>query len=152
MNLPLANEIRKLTACMFFFVTPSVYKMNKLNHFPLCSYGNIQWLAEFTMGREQISKSKIQPKAFTSKQKEKIIKRFNSEMQQREDEFKANVDKEISLLRLKFKNRLNKILRKFWDVKIEDILNVERELHDEAPLTLLNVIKQLEASKTDHST
>ncbi|CAI8496544.1 hypothetical protein CAS74_004528 [Pichia kudriavzevii] len=104
------------------------------------------------MGREQTSKSKIQPKAFTSKQKEKIIKRFNSEMQQREDEFKANVDKEISLLRLKFKNRLNKILRKFWDVKIEDILNVERELHDEAPLTLLNVIKQLEASKTDHST
>ncbi|GAV28751.1 hypothetical protein PMKS-002226 [Pichia membranifaciens] len=44
-------------------------------------------------------------------------------------------------------NGLNKILRKFWDMKLEDILNVEREISGNTPLTLFHVIAQLESLK-----
>lgn len=73
-----------------------------------------------------------------------MIKRFKAEMMNKEREFQESVNKEIELLRLKFNNRLNKILRKFWDVKIEDILKIEREMKSDTPLTLFNVIKQLQ--------
>lgn len=84
---------------------------------------------------------------FTKQQKEKLIKRFQNELSIREANFKSAIESEISLLHLKFNNRLNKILRKFWDVKLIDILNVERELTKKDHLTLVNIIKQLESSK-----
>ena len=83
----------------------------------------------------------------TKKQKEKIIRRFQNEMAQKEKDFQASVENEVKLLRLKFNNRLNKILRKFWDVKLEDILNVEREISSNTSLTLFHVIAQLESLK-----
>jgi len=85
--------------------------------------------------------------ALTKKQKEKIIRRFQNEMAQKEKDFQASVENEVKLLRLKFNNRLNKILRKFWDMKLEDILNVEREISGNTPLTLFHVIAQLESLK-----
>lgn len=88
----------------------------------------------------------------TAQQKQKIIERFRKELDEREKQFQADIDNEIKLLRLKFNNRLNKILRKFWDVKIGDILNVERELKSNYPLTLLNVIKQLDAVRRENAT
>jgi hypothetical protein len=88
----------------------------------------------------------------TAQQKQKIIERFRKELDEREKQFQADIDNEIKLLRLKFNNRLNKILRKFWDVKIGDILNVERELKSNFPLTLLNVIKQLDAVRRENAT
>lgn len=88
---------------------------------------------------------------FTKRQKQNIIKRFQKEMAQREMAFNDSVNNEVKILRLKFNNRLNKILRKFWDVKLEDILNVERELSSETPLSLFFVLKQLESLKSDRS-
>ena len=86
-------------------------------------------------------------RVLTKKQKEKIIRRFQNEMAQKEKDFQASVENEVKLLRLKFNNRLNKILRKFWDVKLEDILNVEREISSNTSLTLFHVIAQLESLK-----
>lgn len=99
-----------------------------------------------------IPKNKTNSKIFTKSQKEKIIRRFKNEMIQKEKDFQTSVDNEVKMLRLKFNNRLNKILRKFWDVKIEDILNVEREIKDDTRLTLFHVIKQLEALKKSRQT
>lgn len=87
----------------------------------------------------------------TEQQKQKIITRLRNELDERERKFQADVDNEIKLLRLKFNNRLNKILRKFWDVKLHDILDVERELESGSPLTLVNVIKQLDAVRQENS-
>lgn len=94
-------------------------------------------------------KSITKSKKFTRSQKEKIIRRFKEEMAQKEKDFQISVDNEIKLLRMKFNNRRNKILRKFWDVKLEDILNVEREISDNTKLTLFYVIKQLDLLKKD---
>lgn len=68
-------------------------------------------------------------------------------MAQKEKDFQNSVENEVKLLRMKFNNRLNKILRKFWDVKLEDVLNVEREISGNTPLTLFHVIAQLESLK-----
>ncbi|GMM46889.1 hypothetical protein DAPK24_034640 [Pichia kluyveri] len=83
----------------------------------------------------------------TKQQKDKIISRLENELKLREIKFMKTVDSEISLLHLKFNNRLNKILRKFWDVKLCDILNIERELTNNDRLTLVSVIKSLEKQK-----
>lgn len=91
----------------------------------------------------------VSKKVFTKQQKQKLILRFEKEMAQKEHDFRSAVDREIKLLRLKFNNRLNKILRKFWDVKLEDILDVEREISSKTPLTLFYVLKQLEKLKSD---
>lgn len=93
------------------------------------------------------SKKITSQRKYTKSQKEKLLRRFKSEMEQKEKDFQNNVDNEVKLLRLKFNNRLNKILRKFWDVKLEDILNVEREITENTPLTLFHVIQQLQALK-----
>lgn len=100
------------------------------------------------VGGKLQSKNVGSRKVFTKREKELLIKRFKAEMRVKEREFQESVDKEIELLRLKFNNRLNKILRKFWDVKIEDILKIEREMKNDTPLTLFNVIKQLQEDKT----
>lgn len=94
-------------------------------------------------------KSITKQKKFTKSQKEKIIRRFKEEMAQKEKDFQVSVDNEIKILRMKFTNRRNKILRKFWDVKLEDILNVEREISDNTKLTLFYVIKQLDLLKKE---
>lgn len=86
-------------------------------------------------------------RVLTRKQKDKIIRRFQNEMAQKEKDFQNSVENEVKLLRMKFNNRLNKILRKFWDVKLEDVLNVEREISGNTPLTLFHVIAQLESLK-----
>lgn len=92
-----------------------------------------------------------QLQTFTKKQKEKLIKRFENEMILKEKEFEESVDNEIKILKLKFQNRLNKILRKFWDVKLEDILNIEREMSHDSQLTLFHIIELLEKSKSEKS-
>lgn len=88
-------------------------------------------------------------KVFTKQHKQKLIERFKAEMRNKEEQYRDSVDREVELLRLKFNNRLNKILRKFWDVKIEDVLKIEREMKNDTPLTLFNVIKQLQSSKSE---
>lgn len=99
---------------------------------------------ELNTGRVQSKNLTKNQRVFTKQQKEKLIQRFKIEMENKEREFQDSIDKEIQLLRLKFDNRLNKILRKFWDVKIEDVLKIEREMKNDTPLTLFNVIQQLQ--------
>lgn len=103
-------------------------------------------VANSNVASKKISKP-VDKRFFTAKQKEKLIRRFQNEMAQKEKDFRASVDNEIKLLRLKFNNRLNKVLRKFWDVKLEDVLNVEREISGKTPLTLYHIVTQLESLK-----
>jgi hypothetical protein len=95
-----------------------------------------------------LQSKQVTTRIFTKKQKQKLIQRFQNEMIQKEKAFKNSVDNEIKLLRLKFHNRLNKILRKFWDVKLGDVIDIEREMTSQSSLTLFHVIKQLEIIKS----
>lgn len=94
--------------------------------------------------KELINNSSISKRKFTKKQKQKLLLRFENEMSVRNQQFKQSVDNQISLLRIQFNNRLNKILRKFWDVKLQDILQLERELDPNDKLSLFKIIKQLD--------
>ncbi|OBA17897.1 uncharacterized protein OGAPODRAFT_7383 [Ogataea polymorpha] len=62
---------------------------------------------------------------------------------QRERLLRQAGDRQAEEISLKVKNRLNKILRKFWDIKIRNILELEREMPLDQ-LTLLKVLRQLE--------
>ncbi|ODV83866.1 hypothetical protein CANARDRAFT_9156 [[Candida] arabinofermentans NRRL YB-2248] len=100
--------------------------------------------------KESISKKQISSitasKRYTKDQKQKLIDRFTIQFQERERQFIELSEKQSREVNLKLKNRLNKILRKFWDFKINDILNYERE-NSVDDVNLITVLKALEEVK-----
>ncbi|GMG19668.1 unnamed protein product [Ambrosiozyma monospora] len=85
----------------------------------------------------------------TKLQKARIIERTKQEIEQRKTEFKNSIQSEKSDLKLRLENRLNKILRRFWDFKINDILNLERELKGLNHVTLATVLRELQSVGAD---
>ncbi|KAG7805775.1 hypothetical protein KL921_005307 [Ogataea angusta] len=83
------------------------------------------------------------PPRLSKAHKQRLIQRFRRETARREQLLRQAGDKQAEEISLKVKNRLNKILRKFWDIKIRDILELEREMPLDQ-LTLLKVLRQLE--------
>ncbi|KAG7696083.1 hypothetical protein KL930_003109 [Ogataea haglerorum] len=83
------------------------------------------------------------PPRLSKVHKQRLIQRFKRETARREQLLRQAGGRQAEEISLKVKNRLNKILRKFWDIKIRDILEVEREMPLDQ-LTLLKVLRQLE--------
>ncbi|KAG7867067.1 hypothetical protein KL918_003262 [Ogataea parapolymorpha] len=83
------------------------------------------------------------PPRLSKVHKQRLIQRFKRETARREQLLRQAGDRQAEEISLKVKNRLNKILRKFWDIKIRNILELEREMPLDQ-LTLLKVLRQLE--------
>ncbi|KAG7879489.1 hypothetical protein KL905_003114 [Ogataea polymorpha] len=83
------------------------------------------------------------PPRLSKVHKQRLIQRFKRETARRERLLRQAGDRQAEEISLKVKNRLNKILRKFWDIKIRNILELEREMPLDQ-LTLLKVLRQLE--------
>ncbi|KAG7888270.1 hypothetical protein KL936_003482 [Ogataea polymorpha] len=83
------------------------------------------------------------PPRLSKVHKQRLIQRFKRETVRRERLLRQAGDRQAEEISLKVKNRLNKILRKFWDIKIRNILELEREMPLDQ-LTLLKVLRQLE--------
>lgn len=96
----------------------------------------------------QHDKAISKQKMLSSSQKKRLVERFKREIESREREFPEIMEKEIEMLKMRFNDRLNKIVRTFWDVKLQDIINVEREISDKDKLTLAQVLTQLKHSKS----
>lgn len=101
------------------------------------------------IGSSQVEKSTLKQKKLTTTQKKRLIERFKREIESREREFPQIMEQEIKMLKMRFNDRLNKIVRTFWDVKLQDILNVEREISNKDKLTLAQVLTQLKQSKSN---
>ncbi|GMM31018.1 hypothetical protein DAMA08_037630 [Martiniozyma asiatica (nom. inval.)] len=100
-----------------------------------------------TRNSESKKNSKQPQRTFTHHQKQRLLLRFSKEAEERSREFDRKVEHEISILRMRFNNRLNKILRKLWDERLETLLSVEREITPQKKLTLFEVLKQLDSVK-----
>ncbi|GME95852.1 unnamed protein product [Ambrosiozyma monospora] len=92
----------------------------------------------------------FQPKRVTKFQKARLIERAKRESELRKTLFKKSIELEKSDIKRRLDNRLNKVVRKFWDVKNHDILNLERELKGLDYITsLASVLRQLEGVRGD---
>lgn len=100
-------------------------------------------------GTPQSGKMGPKPKKLSSAQRKRLIERFKREIESREREFPQIMEQEIKMLKMRFNDRLNKVVRTFWDVKLADVLKVERETSDKHKLTLAQVLTQLKHVKSN---
>lgn len=95
-------------------------------------------------------KKEVKQRQLTAKQKQKLIERFKAEMEKREKMLEEEGEKEIKQIRRELDGRLKYTLRKFWDFKVRDVLNYEREMKQrkgERGVRMEKVVEDLEDGK-----
>jgi len=95
-------------------------------------------------------KKEVKQRQLTAKQKQKLIERFKAEMEKREKMLEEEGEKEIKQIRRELDGRLKYTLRKFWDFKVGDVLNYEREMKQrkgERGVRMEKVVEDLEDGK-----
>ncbi|GMM35881.1 hypothetical protein DASC09_032060 [Saccharomycopsis crataegensis] len=87
---------------------------------------------------------------FTKEQKEKIVSKLRFNMNERIKKLRYEQDALVANLENKIKHRLNLVPKKYWDLKLRDVIELER--HEKVNFaTLLNAIST-NANNIDSST
>lgn len=105
---------------------------------------------EYINCAKMMPKKEVKQRQLTAKQKQKLIERFKAEMEKREKMLEEEGEKEIKQIRRELDGRLKYTLRKFWDFKVGDVLNYEREMKQrkgERGVRMEKVVEDLEDGK-----
>lgn len=97
-----------------------------------------------------MSKKAAEKKQLTKEQKKRIIEKFRAEMKKREVILEEEGQKQIMEIKRELDGRLKYTLRKFWDFKVGDVLNYEREMRREGGeegVRMEKVVEDLESGK-----
>lgn len=95
-------------------------------------------------------KEATEKKQLTKEQKKRIIEKFRAEMKKREVILEEEGQKQIAEIKRELDGRLKYTLRKFWDFKVGDVLNYEREMKrkgGEEGVRMEKVVEDLESGK-----
>ncbi|KAF6008360.1 hypothetical protein HII12_004108 [Brettanomyces bruxellensis] len=95
-------------------------------------------------------KKAVEKKQLTKEQKKRIIEKFRAEMKKREVILEEEGQKQIMEIKRELDGRLKYTLRKFWDFKVGDVLNYEREMRREGGeegVRMEKVVEDLESGK-----
>ncbi|KAF6008239.1 hypothetical protein HII13_004023 [Brettanomyces bruxellensis] len=95
-------------------------------------------------------KKAVEKKQLTKEQKKRIIEKFRAEMKKREVILEEEGQKQIMEIKRELDGRLKYTLRKFWDFKVGDVLNYEREMKREGGeegVRMEKVVEDLESGK-----
>ncbi|QOU22593.1 hypothetical protein BRETT_002775 [Brettanomyces bruxellensis] len=95
-------------------------------------------------------KKAAEKKQLTKEQKKRIIEKFRAEMKKREVILEEEGQKQIMEIKRELDGRLKYTLRKFWDFKVGDVLNYEREMRREGGeegVRMEKVVEDLESGK-----
>lgn len=95
-------------------------------------------------------KKATEKKQLTKEQKKRIIEKFRAEMKKREVILEEEGQKQIMEIKRELDGRLKYTLRKFWDFKVGDVLNYEREMRREGGeegVRMEKVVEDLESGK-----
>ena len=95
-------------------------------------------------------KKATEKKQLTKEQKKRIIEKFKAEMKKREVILEEEGQKQIAEIKRELDVRLKYTLRKFWEFKVGDVLNYEREMGrkgGEGGVRMEKVVEDLESGK-----